>query len=99
MAIYAAVRIFFNNRETGKIFNNYSAIVLGVLMTTTIQIENPTKDLLNELKKSFRSKTYDEVIVSLVRKKTKSMYGKLSKGKKVSVSKLMKNLRDKSDRY
>ncbi len=68
------------------------------MATTTIQVENPTKDLLNELKKSFNSKTYDEVIQSLVRKKTKSMYGKLSKGRKVLASQMMKGLRDKSDR-
>jgi predicted CopG family antitoxin len=68
-------------------------------MTTTIQIENPTKELLNELKKSFQSKTYDDVIQKLVRKKTKSMYGALAKGKKISAAQMMKGLRDKSDRY
>jgi hypothetical protein len=70
-----------------------------VFISTTIQVENPTKELLNELKKSFQSKTYDEVIQKLVRKKTNSMYGALAKGKKVSVSKMMNKLRDKSDRY
>ncbi len=67
--------------------------------TSTIQIEAPTKELLNELKKSFNSKTYDEVIQNLLRKKTKSMYGKLSRGKTVSVSEMLKGLRDKSDRF
>ena len=67
--------------------------------TTTIQVENSTKELLNELKKSFNSKTYDDVIQTLVRKKTKSMYGKLAKGKKVSIAAMMKGLRDKSDRF
>ena len=67
--------------------------------TTTIQVENPTKELLNELKKSFNSKTYDEVIQNLVRKKTKSMYGKFSKGQKVSTAAMLKGLRDKSDRF
>ena len=67
--------------------------------TTTIQIENPTKELLNELKKNYNSKTYDEVINALVRRKTKSMYGKLGKGKKVSASEIIKSLRDKSDRF
>ena len=69
------------------------------MATTTIQIENPTKDLLNELKKSFNSKTYDEVIQNLVRKKTRSMYGKLSKGRKVLTGQMMEGLRDKSDRF
>ena len=69
------------------------------MQTTTIQIEGPTKELLNELKKSFNSKTYDDVIQNLVRKKTKSLYGKLAKGKKVSVAAMVKGLRDKSDRF
>ena len=68
-------------------------------MTTTIQIENPTKELLNELKKNFQSKTYDEVIRTLVRKKTKSMYGVLAKNKKISTKEIMEGLRDKRDRY
>ena len=67
--------------------------------TTTIQIENPTKNLLGELKKNFQLKTYDEVIQALVRKKTGSRFGKISKGKKVSVRAMMKGLRDKSDRF
>ena len=66
--------------------------------TTTIQLEEPTKELLNELKKSFHSKTYDEVIQSLVRKKTRSLYGKLSHGR-VSAAEMLKGLRDKSDRF
>ena len=66
--------------------------------TTTIQVENATKELLNELKKNFNSKTYDEVIKALVCRKTESMYGKLSKRKKISASEMMKGLRDKCDR-
>lgn len=69
------------------------------MATTTIQVENPTKELLNELKKSFESKTYDEVIQMLVKKKTKSMYGKLAGSRKVSASEMMKGLRDKHDRF
>lgn len=68
-------------------------------MSTTIQVENPTKELLSNLKTNYNSKTYDEVIITLVRKKEPSMYAKLSKGKKVSVKEMMKGLRDKSDRY
>lgn len=69
-----------------------------LLATTTIQVENPTKELLNELKKSFGSKTYDEVIKMLVAKKMGSMYGKLSGKKKVSAAEMMRSLRDKCDR-
>ncbi len=67
-------------------------------MSTTIQVENPTKELLNNLKNNYNSKTYDEVIITLVRKKEPSMYAKLSKGKKVPVKEMMKGLRDKIDR-
>lgn len=66
--------------------------------TTTIQIEKLTKELLNELKESFHSATYDEVIKTLVHKKTQSMYGRLGKGKKISFKQMMHKLRDKSDR-
>lgn len=69
------------------------------MATTTIQVETPTKQLLNELKLTFNSKTYDDVIRALARKKTKSMYGALAKGKNVSAAEMMRNLRDKRDRF
>ena len=69
------------------------------MSTTTIQVTKPTKQLLNKLKKSFHSKNYDEVIKTLVRKKTKSQYGKHAKGKDISLEKIMKGLREKSDRF
>lgn len=69
------------------------------MSSTTIQVEIPTKKLLNNLKTNYNSKTYDEVIIALVRKKEPSMFAKLSKGKKISAKEMMKGLRDKSDRY
>ncbi|PIN85084.1 MAG: hypothetical protein COV47_04065 [Candidatus Diapherotrites archaeon CG11_big_fil_rev_8_21_14_0_20_37_9] len=68
------------------------------MATTTIQIEKPTKELLTELKKNFKSKTYDEVIQQLVRKKTNSMYRKLAGRKKITFAKAIEGLRDKSER-
>ena len=68
-------------------------------MATTIQVENPTKKLLNELKSNYNSKTFDEVIVALLRKKEPSQYAKLFKGKKISVKEMMKGLRGKNDRH
>lgn len=65
--------------------------------TSTIQVEKPTKNLLNELKRTFGSKTYDEVINALVKRKTRGAFGKFAK-KKVSVDEMMKGLRDKNDR-
>ncbi|MFH1256431.1 MAG: hypothetical protein V1494_03995 [Candidatus Diapherotrites archaeon] len=69
------------------------------MATTTIQVEYPTKELLNELKKNSNSKTYDEVIQLLVKTKTKSMFGKLSKGKAVSAAEMLRGMRDKCDRF
>jgi predicted CopG family antitoxin len=69
------------------------------MRTTTIQIEQDTKALLNELKTNFESKTYDDVIKALVRHKSKSMYGKASGTKKISFKKMMHGLRDKHDRF
>ena len=72
-------------------------------MTTTIQVSNETKELLNNLKRSHNSKTYDEVIKTLAKRKTKSLYGSLaSRGDKGSFKKAMKilhELRDSSDRF
>ena len=45
--------------------------------TTTIQLEKPTKELLNTLKSNYSVKTYDEVIKTLIKRKHKSMYGVL----------------------
>lgn len=68
-------------------------------MATTIQIENPTKKMLNELKSNYNSKTFDEVIVTLLKKREPSMYSKFFKGKKISAKAMMKGLREKNDRY
>ena len=66
--------------------------------TTTIQVEKPTKELLNELKPVFDAKTFDDVIVALVKKKTKSRYGKFAVTK-ISPKKMLENVRDKNDRF
>ena len=71
--------------------------------TTTIQIKNETKDLLNNLKKSYNSNTYDEVIQAMARAKAKSLYGSLAgKGRKSSflaAMKILKGLRGSGDRF
>jgi predicted CopG family antitoxin len=69
------------------------------MVTTTIQITHGTRDLLNKLKVSFGTTTYDEVIRKLASKKTGSMAGKLAKGKKYTVKEILHNLRDEGDRY
>ncbi|MFH1695499.1 MAG: hypothetical protein ABH850_03690 [Candidatus Micrarchaeota archaeon] len=69
------------------------------MSTTTIQVENKTKEILNHLKGNFNSKTYDEVILTLVKKKTKSMHGKFAGKKRLSAAEIMKGLRDKHNRF
>lgn len=52
-------------------------------MSTTIQVSNTTKQMLEQLKKKEHAKSYDEIIVDLMKKHTKlpeSMFGAL-KGK------------------
>jgi len=52
-------------------------------MSTTIQISNTTKQMLEQLKKKENAKSYDEIINNLMKKHTKipkSMFGAL-KGK------------------
>ncbi len=68
-------------------------------MTSTIQIEDHTLVMLKNLKSAYKTKTYDEAINRLLRKKlTKSMFGKLAKGKKYSMGDVLKGLRNESER-
>ena len=68
------------------------------MVTTTIQVERDTRELLSYLKPAFEANTFDEVIKALVKKKMKGQYGKYAK-KGLSTKKLMKDLRDKNDRF
>ncbi|GEM_PF-3756896 len=65
--------------------------------TTTIQIDEKTKQSLDAAKKRLKAKTYNEVIERLLKTKTKSMYGFLAKEKKMSFEEMMRDLRDESD--
>ncbi|MDO8624467.1 MAG: hypothetical protein Q7R47_00135 [Candidatus Diapherotrites archaeon] len=67
--------------------------------TTTIQIEEKTKKSLDDAKKRFGLKTYDNVIDQLLKTKTKSMYGFLAKEKKLSFDEMMKQLREERDKW
>ena len=68
--------------------------------TTTIQLEKPTKELLEKLKENYSVKTYDEVIKTLIKRKHKSMYGVL-KNANISTKEFIKEIRkDRSkDRF
>ena len=68
-------------------------------MTTTIQINRETQDILKRLRETFHAGSYDEVIQMMAQRgvlKSESMYGIL--GKK-SIKSVLKGLRDKNDRY
>ncbi|MFH1240564.1 MAG: hypothetical protein V1672_05105 [Candidatus Diapherotrites archaeon] len=68
-------------------------------MASTIQVEKDTMELLKNLKNTYNTKTYDELINQLVRKKVSgSMFAKLSKGKTYTMKNILKGLRDESDR-
>lgn len=61
--------------------------------TTTIQIEKPTKELLDRLKSNYSVKTYDEVLKALIKKKHSSMYGVL-KNANFTTKKAIKEIRE-----
>ncbi len=69
-------------------------------MPTTIQVEESTKQLLDEIKKKERASTYNEVIRKLAREKIKipeTMFGAL--GKEKDMKKILRGLRDETDRF
>jgi predicted CopG family antitoxin len=60
--------------------------------TTTVQVERPTKNILDDLKADYKVKTYDEVIKKLIKRKHKSMYGVL-KDAGLSTKEITKEIR------
>lgn len=70
-------------------------------MTTTIQINEDTVELLKKYKEQTHSQTYDEVIKKMMTLKVgqyaKKFRGYLGKG--ISRKELLKELRDKTNRY
>jgi len=68
-------------------------------MNTTIQVDVKTKAMLERLKNTYEVNTYDDAIVCLMKKKTKSLYGSLAKGKRVHMKAVLSSLRAKNDRF
>ncbi len=64
-------------------------------MTTTIQVKDYTMRLLKAVKRETKSKSYDEAIMSLFKRKRglESMRGIIPKGD------ILTDLRDKHDRF
>ena len=67
-------------------------------MTTTIQVKEETVHLLKQMRKTRELASYDDLILDLIRNAAprKSMYGSLGKA---SWKDIMKDLRDKDDRF
>lgn len=67
--------------------------------TTTVEVKKKTKQELENLKHAYSAKTFDEVIQKLIKRKPRSMAGKLSIGRKVTVKEIVKELREIRDRF
>ena len=67
-------------------------------MVTTIQVQDTTLLLLKKLKKETQSSSYDETIkkIAIARTNKESFYGFLGKKSKAWI---LKDLRDKNDRF
>ena len=65
-------------------------------MVTTIQLEEETAEQLRQMKEVLKVKTFDEVVKKLMKKNTASMFGILGH---LDRKELMKDLRDKHDRF
>ncbi|MBI2584218.1 MAG: hypothetical protein HYW25_06105 [Candidatus Aenigmarchaeota archaeon] len=68
-------------------------------MPTTIQVEESTKQLLDEIKRRERASSYNEVIMRLAKEKSKvpdSMFGALGRARSMKV--ILRGLRDERDR-
>ncbi|MBI2666771.1 hypothetical protein HYX13_04115 [Candidatus Woesearchaeota archaeon] len=68
-------------------------------MTTTIQIQEDTLVFLKQMRESFALPSYDSLIKVLLQKAmhpSQSLWGKAGK---LSMQEVLKDMRDKSDRY
>lgn len=68
-------------------------------MTTTIQISNETADILKSLRKQTNSRSYDEVIQTILKdhQSCHSLFG--FAGKKLTKKEILNGIRDKDDKY
>ena len=68
-------------------------------MPTTVQVEESTKQLLDEIKRREHVSSYNEIIKRLAKERSKipdSMFGALGKAK--SMKEILRGLRDEGDR-
>lgn len=67
--------------------------------TTTVEVKKKTKQELENLKHAYHAKTFDEVIQKLIKRRPRSMAGKLSIGRKVTVEEIIQKIRDERDKF
>ncbi len=68
-------------------------------MTTTIQVNDDTISFLKQLRQEHKAPSYDSLIKILIGKSMKSKHSLWGKGGKMKMKDILKDLRDKSDRY
>ncbi|MEK6867663.1 MAG: hypothetical protein AABX98_02455 [Nanoarchaeota archaeon] len=68
-------------------------------MTTTIQVNEETVNVLKLLRDQFKVPSYDALLKILITKAVKPKKSMWGAGGKLSMKEVLKDLRDKSDRY
>ena len=68
-------------------------------MVTTIQIQEDTLDFLKHLRKQLDVPSYDMLIKELIQKAMTPKQSFWGKAGKMGMKEILKNLRDKDDRY
>ncbi len=67
-------------------------------MNTTIQVNIRTKKTLDQLKRTYHVRSYDETLQMLFKTKSQSMLGALAGGNVYTKEDILEGLRDKHDR-
>jgi len=68
-------------------------------MTTTIQVNDNTMHFLKLLREQYKVSSYDAVLNILIEKAMKPSKSLWGAGGKLGMKEILKDLRDKSDRY
>lgn len=69
------------------------------MTTTTIQVNQKTVTVLKLLREQFNVPSYDAILNILIEKALKPKKSMWGSGGKVTIKEILKDLRDKSDRY
>lgn len=89
--------LMHNSQHNNQRFISYRAIGNG--MTTTIQVNDDTMQFLKLLREQYKATSYDALLKMLVEKAMKPSKSLWGAGGKMTMKEILKDLRDKSDRY